>query len=117
MRMPQAWRDARGKTLENELSDLVARINRMNTRAKSRCLDSIWATHAHLKAAYDSKSIAERKAFLQRLKLNAYQLWKRGDRPSAIGLGIVVLNLESRYVPDAANVLRQTEAIIVAAAR
>jgi hypothetical protein len=67
MRVPQAWRDVRGKTLENELSDLVTRINRMNTRAKSRCLDNIWATHAPLKEAYDSKSIFGRKAFLQRL--------------------------------------------------
>jgi hypothetical protein len=72
MRRPHAWREVRGTTMEIELIDLVARTSRMNARAKSKCLDSIWATHEHLRAAYEDKlSSSERKAFLRELKLSA----------------------------------------------
>ena len=118
MRLLQVWREARGKRLENDLNDLVARIQGMSTLAASVCFNDIQANQ-HLAAAYDALSVAERKLFMKALKKGADNLWKQGRRPSAIGLGIVLLNIESRHVPgeSASNVLTRTNAIIERAAR
>jgi hypothetical protein len=117
MRLVHVWREARGKRLENELSDLVARIDGMSALAKSTCFNNIWATHEHLVAAYDALSVPDRRLLIRALKKGAHEMWLRGRRPSAIGLGIVLLNIESRHTPgvSAAAVLRQTNVMIIAA--
>lgn len=49
---------------------------------------------------------------------SAVQMWDSGDWPSALGLTVSALNIESEYVPgkDAAYVSAQTDKIIVEAA-
>jgi hypothetical protein len=118
MRLLQAWRESRGRKLENELIDLVARIQGMSPLAKSICFNDIRANQ-RLAAAYGALSVAQRKLFMRALKKGAHQLWKQGRHPSVIGLGIVLLNIESRHVPgeSAATVFNRTNAIIERAAQ
>jgi hypothetical protein len=119
MRLLQVWREARGKRLENELNDLLAHIDGMSVLAKSVCFNNVWATHEYLVAAYDSLPVPDRKILIRSLRKGASKMWKQGRCPSAIGLGIVLLNIESRQVPgeSAAAVLQRTNAIIAAASK
>jgi hypothetical protein len=119
MRLLQVWREARGRRLENELNDLLAHVDSMSTLAKSVCFNNIWATHEYLVAAYDSLPVPDRKLLIRSLRKGASKMWKQGRRPTAIGLGIVLLNIESRHTPgeSAAAVLERTNAIIVAASK
>jgi hypothetical protein len=119
MRLLHVWREARGKKLEKELHDLVAHIDGMSVLAKSVCFNSVWAMHEHLVVAYDGLSVPERKIFMRALRKGAHEMWKKGRRPSAIGLGVVLLNIESRHTPGeiAATVLQRTNAIILAASK
>jgi len=119
VRLLQLWREARGKRLEDELSDLVARINTMSPLARSTCFNSIWATHEHLVAAYNALSVPDRRLLMRALKKGAHEMWKQGRHPSAIGLGIVLLNIESRHTPgeSAASVLRYTNSMIATASQ
>ena len=119
MRLLQVWREARGRRLENELNDLLAHLDGMSVLAKSVCFNNIWATHEYLVAAYDSLPVPDRKLLIRSLRKGASTMGKQGRRPSAIGLGIVLLNIEGRHVPgeSAAAVLQRTNAITIAAAK
>jgi hypothetical protein len=102
---------------EDELNDLL-HMDDMSALAKSVCFNNMWATHEHLVAAYDSLPVPDRKLLIRSLrKWRASKMWKQGRRPTAIGLAIVLLNIERRHTPgeSAAAVLQRTNAIIMAA--
>jgi hypothetical protein len=65
-------------------------------------------------AAYSTASPAERKTMLKQAQKSARELWDRDWWPEALGVSIVYLNAESRFVPgnDAAYVRAETDRLI-----
>jgi hypothetical protein len=112
------WREARGDVMRQELEDAMARIHNANESAMRAFYNNIDATIEPLREAYGPASASERKAVLKHSRKSITQMWDSGDWPSAIGLVISILNVESEYVPgeDAAIVKAQTDKIIAEAA-
>jgi len=112
------WRWARGKVMRQEFEDTMALIPNPNESAKRKFLNNVHATIEPLKERYGPASASERKALLKQCRKSASQMWDSGDWPSALGLRVSALNVESEYVPgeDAAFVKAVTDKIIAEAA-
>ena len=112
------WRWARGKVMRQEFEDTMARIPNPNESAKRKFLNNVHATIEPLKERYGPASASERKAMLKQCRKSASQMWDSGDWPSALGLNVSALNVESEFVPgeDAAFVKAETDKIIAEAA-
>ena len=112
------WRWARGKVMRQEFEDTMALIPNPNESAKRKFLNNVHATIEPLKERYGPASASERKAMLKQCRKSASQMWDSGDWPSALGLSVSALNVESEYVPgeDAAFVKAETDKIIAEAA-
>jgi hypothetical protein len=108
------WRQARGTVMRKELDDVMARVRAANPHALSAFYNNVEQTIEPLRGAYRPGSTAERKAILKECHRSATEMWNSGDWPSALGLGISALNIESEYVPgkDAAYVKAETDKII-----
>ena len=85
-----------------------------NHAARAAFLNNIHETIDHVIGFYSSASVPGRKAFLKKMRKASLEMWKSGDWPSALGLGISCLNAESRFVPgeDAAYVKLETDRLI-----
>jgi hypothetical protein len=107
-------REARGAVLRMEYEDTMARMRDANPTAKAAFLNNVHQTIDHVIGFYSSASVAGRKAFLEKMRKASLEMWRSGNRPSALGLAISCLNAESRFVPgdDAAYVKLQTDRII-----
>jgi hypothetical protein len=112
--MLDRWREAGGAILRQEYEDIMARMRDANESAKSAFLNIIHQTIDHVIGYYFSASVPRRKTFLEKMRKTSLKMWKRGDWPSALGLGISCLNAQSRLVPgdDAAYVKRGTDLLI-----
>lgn len=111
------WREARGAVLLREYEDIIARMSDAGPSARAAFFNKIYQTIDHVIGFYSSASVPRRKTFIDKMRKASLEMWKRGDWPSALGLGISCLNAESRFVlgEDAAYVKLETDRIIKAA--
>ena len=108
------WREERGNVLRKQFDDLKQRMDAADADAKLACFNCIKSTANDVSGGYADASSADRKQILRHAAKVSRQLWDRGDWPQALGLGIIMLNAESRFVPgdDAAYVRAATDALI-----
>jgi len=108
------WREDRGNVLRKQFDDLKQRMDAADADAKLACFNCIKSTANDVSGGYADASSADRKQILRHAAKVSRQLWDRGDWPQALGLGIIMLNAESRFVPgdDAAYVRAATDALI-----
>jgi len=110
-------REARGAILRKEFDDVVARMRDADPFDKSAFQKHVHQTIDRVIGFYSSASVPRRKTFLKKMRRVSLEMWKGGDWPSALGLGISCLNAESRFVPgeDAAYVKTATDRIVMEA--
>jgi hypothetical protein len=108
------WLHARGAVLRKEYEDLMARMEGANVHARRTFLNNIKATIDEVVATYSAASETERKSFPNDARKAAEQIWANGGWPPALGVGVSLLNAQSRFVPgdDAAYVRSKTDALV-----
>ena len=106
--------EARGTVLRRQYEDLMRRIDAAGTRARSACFNFISSTFNSVGDAYELASGADRERMLKAVLELSRKLWNEGNRPQALALGVIMLNIESRFVAgdDAAFVKAETDALI-----
>src|SRR5579872_3462870 len=106
--------EPRGTVLRRQYDDLRRRIDAASTPARSACLNFISSTFSSIGDAYEMASSADRERMLNEVLGFSRKLWNEGSRPQALALGVIVLNIESRFVAgdDAAFVKAETDALI-----
>ena len=111
-------REARGADLRKEYEDVMARMRGANPPARAAFLSNVHQTIDHMIGFYSSASVPCRKAYLRKMRKACRKMWANGDWPSALGLGISCLNVESRFIlgDDATYVKIKTDCIIKEAA-
>ena len=104
----------RGNVLREEYDDLRRRIDTMNVEQKLACFNYIKSTYGPVNDGYALASSADRERILKAVREVSRQLWSAGNRPQAMALGVIMLNIESQFVPgdDAAFVRVATDALI-----
>ena len=104
----------RGNVLREEYSDLRRRIDATNVEQKSVCFNYIKSTYGPVKEGYALASSADRERILKEVREVSRQLWSAGNRPQAMALGVIMLNIESQFVAsdEAAFVRVATDALI-----
>lgn len=111
------WREARGTAMKHELDDLLSRLEGANGSVMSAYYNNITTTIGPLRESYRTASAKDRKVILEQCRKASKQMWSSGDWPSALGLGVSRLNIESGTVPgeDSVFVKAQTDKIITKA--
>jgi len=63
---------------------------------------------------YKLASPDDRERILKEVRAVSRQLWEAGNRPQALALGVIMLNIESQFLPgdDAAFVKAATDDLI-----
>jgi len=104
----------RGNVLRNQCDDLKHRIDRLDASAKSVCFGFIRSTFQQMSDGYALASSADRTRILNEVRQISRNLWEAGNRPQALALGVIMLNLESRLEmgDDAEFVKAATDALI-----
>ena len=110
--------EARGAVLRKEYEDIVARMREADRPARAAFLSTIHQTIDRMLGFYASSSVQSRAAYLTKMRKASRKKWTQGDWPSALGLGISCLNVESRFVSgdDASYVKSATDRIVKEAA-
>ena len=105
----------RGCVMRKEFEDAMARIGAANRWA---VYNIVQHTIGPLREAYGPASLHRRETLLEECRKSGTEMWNSGDWPSALGLCISCLNIESEYLPgeDAAYVKTETDKIIEQAA-
>lgn len=108
------WREARGNVLRKRYEGLRPRIDAADADAKSACFGVMKSHFEFASRHYENASGAERKTFLKHASKTVHQLAGASDWPRALGLTIIMFNLEARYLPgdDAAVLTDATDALI-----
>jgi hypothetical protein len=106
--------EARGIVLRRQYDDLRRRIDAADTPARSVCFNYIRSTFSSISDAYELASNADRERMLKAVLDVSRKLWDAGNRPQALALGVIMLNIESRFIAgdDAAFVKAETDALI-----
>lgn len=106
--------ESRGAVLRRQYDDLRRRIDAADVSVRSVCLSYISATFDSINDAYELASSADRERMLKAVMDVSRKLWQEGNRPQVLALGVIVLNIESRFVEgdDAAFVKAETDALI-----
>jgi hypothetical protein len=115
MRIPSLWkRKVRGSDLREEYNDLKWRIDAADIMSKSACFNHIKSTFGQATEGYALAIGADRERILNQIREVSRQLWDAGNRPQALALGVIMLNIESEFAPgnDAAFVKAATDALI-----
>lgn len=114
MNMLNLWQEARGNVLRRRYEGLKSRIDAVDPTAKSACFGVVKSNFEFLSSHYASASSAERKRVLKHASKTVRQLSDASDWPRALGLTIIMLNLEVRHLPgdDAAVLKAATDALI-----
>jgi len=115
MKIPSLWsRDERGDLLRREYDDLKRRIDAADAMSRSACFSQMRSTVASVREGYALASSADRERILREVREVSRQLWNAGNRPQALALGIIMLNIESQFLPgdDASFVKAATDALI-----
>jgi hypothetical protein len=104
----------RGNILREQYDDLKRRIDALDVEPRSVCFSYIQSTYGPVNEGYELASSADRERILKELRDVSRQLWSAGNRPQALALGVLMLNIESQLTPgdDAAFVKQATEALI-----
>jgi hypothetical protein len=108
------WQEARGNVLRRRYEGLKPRIDAADSAAKSACLGVVKSNFEFLSSRYAKASSAERKRILKHASKTVHQLSDASDWPRALGLTIIMFNLEARHLPgdDAAALKVATDALI-----
>ena len=114
MNLLDLWQEARGNVLRGRYEGLKARIDAADDTAKSACFGVVKSKFEFLSSRYASASSAERKRVLKHVSTTMHQLSDASDWPRALGLTIIMFNLEARRLPgdDAAVLKAATDALI-----
>jgi hypothetical protein len=113
--IPGLWkREARGNVLRREFDDLKRRINAADQMQKSAFFEFTRSTFGPVSESYAVASSGDRQRILREIREVSRQLWDAGNRPQALSLGVILLNIESEFAPgdDAAHVKAATDALI-----
>lgn len=114
MKFLNLWHEARANVLRRRYEGLRSRIDAADPTAKSACFGVVKSSFEFLSRRYVSASSAERKEILKHASKTIHKLSDAGDWPRAIGLTIIVFNLEARHLPgnDAAVLKEATDALL-----
>src|SRR5512135_2371614 len=106
--------EARGAVLRRQYDDLRRRIDAADMSARSVCFNYIRSTFNSISDAYELASSADRERMLKAVLEVSRKLWEEGNRPQVLALGVIMLNIESRFVAgdDATFVKAETDALI-----
>jgi hypothetical protein len=106
--------EAHGTLMRLQYDDLKRRIDAADTWARLACFNYISSTFDSVSDAYAQASSADRERMLKEVLKVSRKLWDAGNRPQALALGVITLNIESRFLPgdDAAFVKAETDALI-----
>jgi hypothetical protein len=104
----------RGSVLRREYEDLRRRIDTADATSKSACSNQIRSTYGPVSDGYRLASPIDRERILTEVRGVSRQLWEAGNRPQALALGIIMLNIESQFLDgdDAAFVKAATDVLI-----
>src|SRR5579863_2996881 len=103
MKIPSLWkREERGNLLRAEYDDLRRRIDAADDMSRSTCFNHIRSTFGPVSEGYALASDADRERILKEIREVSRQLWNAGNRPQALALGIIMLNIESGLAPGEA---------------
>jgi len=104
----------RGSVLRREYDDLRRRIDTADATSKSACLNQIRSTFGPVSDGYKLASPDDRERILKEVRAVSRRLWEAGSRPQALALGVIMLNIESQFLPgdDAAFVKAATDDLI-----
>jgi hypothetical protein len=104
----------RGSVLRREYDDLKRRIDAADAISKAAFINFIRSTVGPVSDGYALASGADRERILKEVRKFSRKLWDAGNRPQALALGVIMLNIESQFVPgdDAAVVKAATDALI-----
>jgi hypothetical protein len=108
------WQEARGNVLRRRYEGLKSRIDTADAAQKTACFGVVKSNFELLSNRYASASSAERKRVLKHASNTVHQLADASDWPRALGLTIIMFNLEARYLPgdDAVALKAATDALI-----
>jgi hypothetical protein len=108
------WQEARGNVLRKRYESLKLRIDAADPTAKSVCFGVVKSHFEFASSHYASASSAERRRFLKHASKTVHKLSDASDWPHALGLTIIMFNLEARHLPgdDAAALKAATDALI-----
>ena len=108
------WREARANVLRRRYEGLRRRIEAADPAAKAACFGVVKSSFGFLSRRYASASSADRKEVLKHASKTIHQLSDSGDWPRALGLTIIILNLEACHLPgnDAAVLKEATDAFL-----
>jgi hypothetical protein len=114
MSIVSLWHEARGNVLRKKWDKLKCGIDAADFKAKSACLGYIKTRSESLGRLYARSSSVDQKRIYKRVAKESLRFSKAGDWPSACGLYVMMLNIQSRYLPgsDAACVKVETDALI-----
>jgi hypothetical protein len=118
MRLLSMWREARGRGLRAEFENAVSLMGNATPEARRAFQNNLHQCYESLRTAYDAAPASERKRMQKIAKASAITMWQRGDWPSALGLGVAMIHLESQHVPgaDAAQIRAASTSLIAEAA-
>ena len=104
----------RGNILREQYDDLKRRIDALDVEPRSVCFNYIKSTYGPVNEGYELASSADRERILRELRDVSRRLWSAGNKPQALALGVLMLNIESQLTPgdDAAFVKQATEALV-----
>ena len=113
MNLLNLWQEARGNVLRRRYEGLKPRIDAADATAKSACFGVV-RSFEFLTSRSASAPSAERKQVLKHVSMTLRQLSDASDWPRALGLTIIMFNLEARQLPgdDAAVLKAATDALI-----
>lgn len=104
----------RGNVLREQYDDIKWRIDALNVEQKSACFNHIKSTYGPVNEGYALASGGDQERILKEVRDVSRQLWSAGNRPQALALGVIMLNIESQFAPgdDAALVRLATDTLI-----
>ena len=111
------WQEARGNVLRQRWVRLNQRINSIDDNARASCLDYIKWRFDPLSNRFARSSEADRTRIRKRAAQMSRELIGSGNWPSALGLAVMMMNIEVRSLPgnDAAFVKSASDALIAEA--
>jgi hypothetical protein len=100
--------------LRQKYDDLKRRIDAADVVPKAACFNHIRLTFGPVSEGYALASSVDRERILNEIRKISRQLWDAENRPHALALGIIMLNIESQFAhgEDAAFVKAATNALI-----
>ena len=93
------WQEARASVLSRRYEGLKRQFDAADLVAKSECFCVVKSSFEFLSKRYASGSTAERREVFKHASRTIHQLSDSGDWPRALGLTIIMFNLEALHLP------------------